>query len=134
MVLFKEAELTFIGEDDDQKQPPVTIITGENGTGKTIILDAIRAVLIGPYGKIERDIIRKQTDFAIEIETAYRGEKEIIKTTTLDKERSFETNNRDLNIVFVGTPNPLEYLKDIRWVTDYWTSRLATDRRLKLKI
>lgn len=42
---FKSAELDFIGDGNVEK-PPVTIITGENGTGKTIILDAIRGVLL----------------------------------------------------------------------------------------
>jgi DNA repair exonuclease SbcCD ATPase subunit len=41
---FKKASVTFIDAKNDQKRPPVTIITGENGTGKTIILDAIRSV------------------------------------------------------------------------------------------
>jgi DNA repair exonuclease SbcCD ATPase subunit len=35
---FKEAAITFIGQNDNEKQPPVTIITGENGTGKTLDL------------------------------------------------------------------------------------------------
>ncbi len=30
-------------------EPKVTIITGENGTGKTIILDAIRGILLETY-------------------------------------------------------------------------------------
>jgi DNA sulfur modification protein DndD len=60
---FEEASLTFIDAKNDQKRPPVIIITGENGTGKTIILDAIRAVLLGRWGDINRDIVREQSDF-----------------------------------------------------------------------
>lgn len=53
---FNEANVEFIKEDDDILKPPVIIITGENGTGKSIILDAIRALCLGGYYFIERDI------------------------------------------------------------------------------
>jgi predicted ATP-binding protein involved in virulence len=39
---FLEAELDFMGANEAGKHAPVTIITGENGTGKTVVLDAIR--------------------------------------------------------------------------------------------
>src|SRR4051812_48321468 len=38
---FREAHLEFLSEPEEL--PPVALITGENGTGKSIILDAIRA-------------------------------------------------------------------------------------------
>ena len=53
---FKEAHLEFIGPDDNTEKPPVVIITGENGTGKTIVIDAIRALFYGICNKIERDV------------------------------------------------------------------------------
>lgn len=52
---FKQAKLEFPTEKDSEGRLPVTIITGENGTGKTMILDAIRALLLGESGILERD-------------------------------------------------------------------------------
>ena len=36
---FKEANLNFIRTDSEFDCPPVILITGENGTGKSIIID-----------------------------------------------------------------------------------------------
>lgn len=45
---FKEATLEFpVVEDKKTGEVPVTIITGVNGSGKSIIIDAIRAILSG---------------------------------------------------------------------------------------
>lgn len=52
---FRDVWMEFPTERDSDGKLPVTIITGENGTGKTIILDAIRGILKGIH-KIERDI------------------------------------------------------------------------------
>lgn len=52
---FKKAELEFISDDTDEL--PIICITGENGTGKSIIIDAIRALFNGRFQNgIERDI------------------------------------------------------------------------------
>ena len=51
---FKSAACTFRDEDDEGGN--VTIITGLNGTGKSVIIDAIRSLLLGPYStEIERN-------------------------------------------------------------------------------
>ncbi len=39
---FKSESIVFIKEENNFSKPPITIITGENGSGKTIIIDAIR--------------------------------------------------------------------------------------------
>lgn len=58
---FIEAEMCFFS-DADKKQSPVVLITGENGTGKSIILDAIRGMFGPGYGKLERDIRRRKCE------------------------------------------------------------------------
>ena len=62
---FRDTSLTF--EKEQGGVYPVVIITGENGTGKSIILDAIRTALRGLYG-IERDVIADKADFLIDLE------------------------------------------------------------------
>ena len=61
---FKEQTVSF--EKDDGTICPVVIITGENGTGKSIVIDSIRTVFRGLYG-IERDIVADTGDFLIEL-------------------------------------------------------------------
>lgn len=51
---FEKAHLDFAAEHE----PRVTILTGENGTGKSIILDAIRTCFGEWYFKPQRDIYR----------------------------------------------------------------------------
>jgi predicted ATP-binding protein involved in virulence len=51
---FIEADMEFF--DDSDEKPPVVLVTGENGTGKSIILDAIRGMFGVDYCKLERDI------------------------------------------------------------------------------
>lgn len=109
----------------------VTIITGENGTGKTIILDAIRGILLGPYGSIERNITRSDQGFIVEgefhiprkgIPFLIFDSKIKIRSEKLVGEKIFETHNPVINKEFAGVRKP-----DGFWVINYWTSKLATD-------
>ena len=59
---FSNATLSFEKEGGVY---PVVILTGENGTGKSIIIDAIRTTLSGYYG-IERDVIADKRDFLMD--------------------------------------------------------------------
>jgi len=55
---FDHAELTFYDRESTEPQSPVTILTGENGAGKSIVIDAIRGTFGEPYATIERSIAR----------------------------------------------------------------------------
>lgn len=46
---FDEARVEF---SDPGAGTGVTIITGENGTGKSVIIDALRAIIGGPDAKV----------------------------------------------------------------------------------
>ena len=59
---FKEMHLDFPCTPNARGKFPVTLITGENGTGKSIILDSLRMLFKGVWG-IERNIIADQHDF-----------------------------------------------------------------------
>jgi predicted ATP-binding protein involved in virulence len=125
---FEEASITFIDENDDQKRPPVTIITGENGTGKTIIIDAIRGLLMGkaggPMGGIERNIIRNRTNFEASLHLRRKALIEDLRSTEVNNNKLI-TNLPELSMAIFH--NNSDYLQDIDWVLNYWTSKLSTD-------
>lgn len=117
---FKEGALKFI--DDDAAPAPVTIITGENGTGKTIVLDAIRKVFLGWYENIERDIEKVKNDAPIRMEInsehAHVWGGQVIFSGVKTNIKS-----KPLHYRFEGSiPNPTW-----TWAIDYWTSKLASD-------
>ncbi|MCX4246265.1 AAA family ATPase [Paraliomyxa miuraensis] len=60
---FDRAELRFLDEADDEV--PVAFVTGENGTGKSIVLDAIRGLFGGPELALERNITREGGAFVL---------------------------------------------------------------------
>ena len=117
---FPEGCLTFMDESSVAKKPPVTIITGENGTGKTIILDAIRGLLGGPTIRLERIIYEDNSSLLMKIHEEKRTYDVKLRHVSNDKKR-FETDQTDLNNKFLG-------IETSYWVVDYWTSKLATDQ------
>lgn len=70
---FKEASLEFATEFKKGATEPVTIITGVNGAGKSILIDAIRAAFCGK-SILERDIIADEKDFNITMLSEYYKE------------------------------------------------------------
>ncbi|MDI1433861.1 AAA family ATPase [Polyangium sorediatum] len=68
---FDDATLEFLTGEDGEV--PVAIITGENGAGKTILLDAIRG-LFGPgYGSLGRSIVRPRMPFQMQMTVSFGG-------------------------------------------------------------
>ncbi len=144
---FKEGVLNFVTKNDNENKPPVTIITGENGTGKTVILDAIRAMLFGQYGRLERNIVREQ-DFEISL-SFNDNNSEIQQITTLEKFENnlsiFYTNNHKFNYQYIEykTENSIETYDNNssidtfkikatipnqpNWITNYWTSKQSSN-------
>ncbi len=57
---FVFASLDFYSDGDSTC--PVVLVTGENGTGKSIVLDAIRGLFGKKYCRLERNIARRGTD------------------------------------------------------------------------
>ena len=71
---FQDSEMELLAEEQVEalkKDPslplPVVIITGENGSGKSVILDATRTVLSGTT-KLERDIVADHDDFKVSLD------------------------------------------------------------------
>ncbi len=121
---FLEGNIDFITEIDNMSNPPVTIITGENGTGKTIILDTIRALFVGDAYKMERNIVRKEEDFSCSM-TLFNGQKsEVISSNKLGSDNRLELNRHGLRTRFFINQ---KYDSSWNWVINYWTSKLSTD-------
>ena len=93
---FINAEIDFT---NNSNKNPVTIITGENGTGKSIIIDAIRAILSCYQGFRSRDIIRDNSkSFSISANLEYNNEKNILSTNEKAKPSILDKNKICFNV------------------------------------
>lgn len=122
---FREAELDFPQERDANGKIPVTIITGENGTGKSVIIDAIRLLLKSDDkdNKIGRDIVSNYQDFCMEMSLDDNIESKL--SAVYDNGYIREKYNK---YWFVFHPNNVNRtFKYASWVIDYWNSNLGTD-------
>jgi predicted ATP-binding protein involved in virulence len=121
---FLDAHLDFI--TDENQKPPVIIITGENGTGKTIVLDAIRGLLLGYLGNVNRNIVRNEEDFCLKSLINYNGVNRFVDASSFyNKGLSYEIKDEngkgfyDLSSVF----NDPKKSENNRWIANYWTSK-----------
>lgn len=103
----------------------VTILTGENGTGKTIILDAIRKVLLGSQSNGIRSI-RRSDDFGLKLELNFNNEDIQLEAKIIGSptEENFQvlkdgSNFYEIYHALIST----EYSKGNLWLTNYWTSQ-----------
>lgn len=121
---FKDTTLEFPTlKNTKTGEEPVTIITGRNGAGKSIIIDAIRAALGGTG--VERNIVANNDEFKIEMSLNYDG---TFKTMATDK-------FADGVIQWLDWQNLGRYFlqgykipgKVYDWVVDYWSSKLPAD-------
>jgi predicted ATP-binding protein involved in virulence len=132
---FIEANLDFSGDSQDTNSS-VTIITGENGTGKTVILDAIRGLLFGHYEGLKRNIIKQENDFLADGNFEIPNRDNTISALNISSVKkdvnksAFMTNQMQFNskIGKLGNPN----IGGDYWITNYWTSK-TSDESLELK-
>jgi predicted ATP-dependent endonuclease of OLD family len=118
---FENAFLDFSSLENGIK--PVIIITGENGTGKSVIIDAVRTLFLGLLGQIERDIT-SSTDFYIgmKIEMPDGERLDVVCNSRTDDGR-LQTNNFPFNALFASTPSSYKS----NFVVNYWSSKLSND-------
>lgn len=126
---FKEASLDFATEFRKGKAEPVTIITGINGAGKSILIDAIRAAFCG-MSILERDIIADEKDYQIKMEYEENGEKEHYFTSSFDKNHSFVLNG-SMEVIDSAICKALREgyneSDEVRpWVVDFWSAKTPT--------
>ncbi len=121
---FLEGKIQFITENDNMEKPPVTIITGENGTGKTLLIDAIRLLLYGESKILQRDIIREKDLFNIKSYIWLENQKRNIflqkNGTNIIKE------NQVHDLINPRFYNKASIFKN-HFIIEYWASKLSTD-------
>lgn len=132
---FDHAEIEFATEADGME--PVTLLTGQNGTGKTIVLDAIRGVFGAAYGALERRIWREGQPLNVRMRILREGRVEAVMAT-----RGFASSDGRYYLSVIGEhpfrlselPNLLarqEHVQDqikVPWVVDYWRSSASFER------
>lgn len=122
---FKDAHLEFISESKKSENPPVIFITGENGTGKSIILDAIRTIFMGVFSEVERDITSSK-DFLIKIDLSINNSSlELLSTKRNNGRFGFLTSNTEIDKLF---KSQFEHSFKKDFIVDYWTSKLSSDK------
>ncbi len=119
---FKEEELDFAYEKTEPHNPPVTIITGLNGAGKSIIIDALRTALSGQ--KIERDIVANPSDFSISVDLNIGDGFHELSTSTLE--------NGAITYIDWSIAKVLGFRYEredtiFPWIVDYWSSKMPSD-------
>ena len=127
---FDEAHLDFRSSPDGEEPGDVagvTFVTGENGTGKSIVIDAIRAAFGSPYARLSRPIHRAGTAFELRA-IVHDGAAEHLLGSSGDVHRSgpvdqIAMKNSPLGLV----PAQVKYGQKPapRWVVDYWQSYLG---------
>lgn len=121
---FKEAVIEFATEYNEATgEQPVTIITGMNGAGKSIVIDAIRAALSGQ--ELERDIVADTNNFSIEMDVVLNGSTTHLSTSTLQNGHIRGVNNANIGRALTygySIPGPVNH-----WVIDYWSSKSPSD-------
>lgn len=129
---FEDATLEFGGGDPDAK-PGVTFLTGINGSGKSVVLDAIRYWFGGLYGRVERDLARTGHEADFRITPALKADGRTYTTVVASR-----THLRDTHVLGgaeEGHPIWSRPLKAIAadaagtktaWVVDYWCPAMTT--------
>ena len=125
---FDKAELEFIADPEHEKAP-VTLITGENGAGKSIILDAIRAMFGEGYCKIERTIWRKDVSFRVVMDVLDAEERHAIESGGYGAGNTLHASVGDRTMFFGFRSAPTQVSKSAlpNFVTDFWRTAQATD-------
>lgn len=121
---FLDDKIEFATFENSKKQ--VTIITGENGTGKTIILDAIRSLLLGELNRssIKRKIA-SNSNFFSELKVSIDQKKISISAENyndfypLSFDSKASNDNMDFSYAFFSNT----YAKGNIWIANYWTSQ-----------
>ncbi|MEG1591207.1 AAA family ATPase [Chryseobacterium sp.] len=116
---FLDDKIEFATFENSKKQ--VTILTGENGTGKTIIIDAIRQIVQGNYIDTRYNrFLYDRLDFSIEL------------NYSINKIQEKLTSNKYNSGLVINQESPFQNGYIFRsanssngniWIMNYWTSQ-----------
>lgn len=124
---FDEAHLDFRAEpgSDEPEVVPVTFVTGENGTGKSIVIDAIRAAFGPQYAQLSRNIVRDGGPY--ELHAVMHDERQSHHGQSKPGQKS-KAALIALNEIALLPERILRRHPGAapRWVVDYWQSTLDT--------
>lgn len=122
---FDDASLQLL--TGEEGEVPVAILTGENGTGKTILLDAIRGLFGEQYGRLERSIVRGETPFRMEMTLSVEGTRHVqTASSQYYAPRGEFAFNVDAKLA--GLPLRVGQGQAApRWVVDFWRSSQPND-------
>lgn len=122
---FKEARIDFAtAANSESGEQPITIITGMNGAGKSIVIDSIRAIL--SCQELERNIVADEKDFCVEVDLEYDGTgMKHLSASKLESGHFQFVDYQNLHRLFnYGYDMPDRVYN---WVADYWSSKLPAD-------
>jgi predicted ATPase len=123
---FDDAQIEFLRAPEDQ--PAVTLITGENGTGKSVVLDAIREFFGYYFMSPTRDVLRDAAPFEVVL-------RHTISIDDTSVERTHRVFQRVGGVLMVDGFEDLITLPDDvgrgtrrppPWVVDYWRPGLPS--------
>lgn len=130
---FIEADLEFFNDTDEKS--PVVLITGENGTGKSIILDAIRGMFGESYATLERSLPRRSAEKLAKI-NVYLEIEGVIQNLESNSFLKRGPSRYEIGLLpSTQEQKALRYLpvqviqgakEAPNWIIDYWPSLLAT--------
>jgi hypothetical protein len=125
---FDEAHLDFrvVPGSEETEVVPVTFVTGENGTGKSIVIDAIRAAFGPQYGKLSREIVREGDDFRL-LASLYDGRSVLFSGSNKRAPGSLIISGSSLHMVPQMISSRMVMPHPPSWVVDYWQSTLGID-------
>lgn len=129
---FNDCEIDLLTEEqvgtlmtNPESPVPVCIFTGENGTGKSVILDAIRTILGGQKTKIERDIVANKEDFTIHIDYIENQNVKCIESSSFTGYESLGVRTNETRIGEILADANLA--DKVNWIVDYWSPDLDTN-------
>jgi predicted ATP-binding protein involved in virulence len=120
---FNSVNISFPVGKIENNRMPITIITGQNGTGKTIIIDAIRGLLNSIF-PIERKISRDE--FSIKADFIHDNSIINIHTNEISIHGGgFQINTNPITEHFSVNAQKQD---PPDWIITYWTSKVSNDK------
>jgi predicted ATP-binding protein involved in virulence len=120
---FLDDEIEFATFENSKSQ--VTILTGENGTGKTIILDALRKLLLYHHGADIRAIGRND-DFYLKLNLNFNNQDITLnaakRTNSVDEIFDVTKDDKPFRDIYEALID-VNKSKGNLWITNYWTSQ-----------